>query len=124
MTEAEQAEIPSPLEWLEELDHGCVADDINAEIAKAVDSSLLTGEPATVTIKIQVAHTGGQGSAELEVAAAVTAKLPKRGTKPSTRFVGPHGTISKRDPRQASMLSEDTRGNAIAFKQPDKQTEK
>jgi hypothetical protein len=93
----EAAHVRPFAEVLSEVSKGIVADEAATKLAELVTAVQETGKKGSVTVTIQVVPHKGNNET-VNVAAAVTAKLPRAETPTSIFYIAANGNLSRNDP--------------------------
>lgn len=87
--------------------NGAANDAATEQLEKLVQAVQLTGKKGTVTIKIEVGKLK-DGDTELQVQMKVSSSIPVADIPKGIYYPGEHGSLHRTDPRQLSMLKDDS----------------
>ena len=98
-------------EVIREIGRGTADSDATQAIREVVSAVQQTGKGGSVTVTVKVTPPKGGGGTHLEVAAEVTAKVPRLAPVPSIYFRDPvTGDLTRSDPDQYEMHIDTTTG--------------
>lgn len=80
---------------------GLAAEELSAELAKAVAQARLTGKKATLTLTLTIEPQGQSG--QYFVRDAIKTRLPELAKETTLFFGTPEGNLTRSDPRQAEL---------------------
>ena len=92
----------SIMEILPELNRGDLPHDASTELDAVIAAVKETGKEGSVTIKLKISavKTGTLEVNEVDIAAAVEAKIPKPTKRPTGFFIGRNGKLQRDNPNQ------------------------
>ena len=90
------------LHVIKQLRNGRTLNDLNTQIAEAVDRSREIGKQSTITLKLTIKPDKGQNG-QYFITDAVTSKLPEYERGQTIMFGTPEGNLQREDPAQQSI---------------------
>jgi hypothetical protein len=109
---------PRPFaDWLAEHRDGRTLQELTEGLATVVSSVLDTGKSGTITLSIKVSKLG-RGTSMVQVSDAVKVKAPTPDRDSSVFFSNDAGGLTRNDPYQPSLLTQEPQGRELQLQQP------